>query len=298
MKKYFYLVVMLMMVSCTDQFVMDEVAGELAEQTPASEVATLMEKARWGDGQAYVELADCYREGKGVKQDFVGMLSMAAMACQYGGINHVEDFLFSLPENSEYRLAIEVLYKSDEEKMEEAEALADRLVEQGALDGYTMKGIMTMERGDSLEGKRLIEQGAENGSSLAEMLLCFPTWRDPDRPDMKKLTALAERIPWACNLLGDICSNKKNADLMNERLAAYYYMKADEQACLTKRGAQYLLIYHLTDKDFSLSESDFERIKKLSGDNSIVQEYQQSDDSDFEYDDCDSIEVVDTMVVQ
>jgi hypothetical protein len=39
------------------------------------------------------------------------MLSMAAMACQYGGINHVEDFLYSLPENSEYRLAIEVLYK-------------------------------------------------------------------------------------------------------------------------------------------------------------------------------------------
>ena len=81
MRKYFYLVVMLMMVSCTDQFVMDEVAGGVAEQTPASEVATLMEKARWGDGQAYVELADCYRDGKGVKQDFVGMLSMAAMAC-------------------------------------------------------------------------------------------------------------------------------------------------------------------------------------------------------------------------
>ena len=182
--------------------------------------------------------------------------------------------------------------------MEEAEALADRLVEQGALDGYTMKGIMTMERGDSLEGKRLIEQGAENGSSLAEMLLCFPTWRDPDRPDMKKLTALAERIPWACNLLGDICSNKENADLMNERLAAYYYMKADKQACLTKRGAQFLLIYHQTNKDFSLSESDFERIKKLGGDNPIVQEYLQSDDSDFKYDDCDSIEVVDTMVVQ
>lgn len=298
MKKFFYLMVALVLVSCTDQLVMDEVAGEFAEQTPASEVATLMEKARWGDGQAYLKLAECYRDGKGVKQDFVGMLSMAAMACQYGGINHVEDFLYSLPENSEYRLAIEVLYKSDEEKMEEAEVLADCLVEQGAVDGCTMKGIMTMERGDSLEGKRLIEQGAENGSSLAEMLLCFPNWRDCNKPDMKKLTALAERIPWACNLLGDICSDKENVDLMNERLAAYYYMKADEQACLTKRGAQYLLIYHLTHKDSSLSESDFERIKKLGGDNPIVQEYLQSDDSDFEYDDCDSIEVVDTVFVQ
>ena len=47
-----------------------------------------------------------------------------------------------------------------------------------------------------------------------------------------------------------------------------------------------------------MSESDFERIKKLGGDNPIVQEYLQSDDSDFDYDDYDSIEVVDTVVVQ
>lgn len=298
MRKYLFLIVSLVMFACTDQLMVDEMAGEYLEMAPASEISGLIEKARWGDGLAYVKLADCYRDGKGVQQDFVGMLSMTAMACQYGGINHVEDYLNSLPKGSEYRLAIEVLYKCDKEKMQEAEALADRMVEQGALDGYTMKGIMAMERGDSLEGKRLIEQGAENGSSLAEMLLCFPNWRDCNKPDMKKLTALAERIPWVCNLLGDICSNKENVDLMNERLAAYYYMKADEQACLTKRGAQYLLIYHQTDKDFSLSESDFERIKKLGGDNPIVQEYLQSDDSDFDYDDYDSIEVVDTVVVQ
>ncbi len=299
MKEFFYLMVALVLVSCTDQFVSDGTLGTNAEAlSTSSEFKALLAKARWGDGQAYVKLADCYRDGKGVKQDFVGMLSMAAMACQYDGINHVEDYLNSLPENSEYRLAIEVLYKCDKEKREEAEALADRLVDQGAVDGYTMKGIMTMERGDSLEGKHLIEQGAENGSSLAEMLLCFPNWRDCSKPDMKKLTALAERIPWACNLLGDICSDKENVDLMNERLAAYYYMKADEQACLTKRGAQYLLIAHLTDKDFSLSESDFERIKKLCSDNPIVQEYLQSDNPDYEYDDCDSIEVIDTVAVQ
>ena len=122
MKEFFYLMVALVLVSCTDQFVSDGTLGNNAEvSSTSSEFKALLAKARWGDGQAYVKLADCYRDGKGVKQDFVGMLSMAAMACQYDGINHVEDYLNSLPENSEYRLAIEVLYKCDKEKREEAE---------------------------------------------------------------------------------------------------------------------------------------------------------------------------------
>ena len=102
MKQYFYLVIALMMVSCTDQFTVDEVAGEYAEQTPVNEVATLMEKARWGDGQAYVKLADCYREGKGVKQDFITMLGMVSFADEYGGIGRMEDYISALPEDSEY----------------------------------------------------------------------------------------------------------------------------------------------------------------------------------------------------
>ena len=64
MKKYLFLVIALVLVSCTDQFVVDEVAGEYAQQAPANEVNALIEKARWGDGQAYVKLADCYRDGQ------------------------------------------------------------------------------------------------------------------------------------------------------------------------------------------------------------------------------------------
>ena len=38
---------------------------------------TIMDKARWGDGQAFLLLADCYRDGIGVKPDFLGMVCMA-----------------------------------------------------------------------------------------------------------------------------------------------------------------------------------------------------------------------------
>ncbi len=44
MKKYFYLVVMLMMVSCTDQFVMDEVAEKASVQIRESNVDSLIEQ--------------------------------------------------------------------------------------------------------------------------------------------------------------------------------------------------------------------------------------------------------------
>ena len=64
MKKLLFFVVALVLVSCTDQLLVDEVASRPVEQEAASEVSALMEKARWGDGEAYVKLADCYRDGK------------------------------------------------------------------------------------------------------------------------------------------------------------------------------------------------------------------------------------------
>ena len=86
----------LILVGCTDQFALDEVAKEVPHVTPTSEFQMLKEKAKWGDGKAYLKLADCYRDGRGVKQDFIGMLSMASLANDYGGINRMEEYLDSV----------------------------------------------------------------------------------------------------------------------------------------------------------------------------------------------------------
>lgn len=58
---------------------------ELTEQksmtvTPQDSVMSLLNQARWGDGSAYIKLADCYRDGFGVKKDFFDMINMAFMA--------------------------------------------------------------------------------------------------------------------------------------------------------------------------------------------------------------------------
>ena len=264
MKKYLFLVVALVMFSCTDQFVVDEVAGEYAQQTPASEVTALIEKARWGDGQAYVKLADCYRDGKGVKQDFINMLGMVSFADEYGGISRMEDYLSALPEDSEYRLVFDAMEKFCGNKQEESLAMADKLIERDYVEGYTVKGIILSEQGNREEGKHLLAQAAEKGSGFAELYLCMPDLKGAENPDIARLIALAERMPLANACLGKIYSGKNDESKKDERLAAYYYMKADEKACLPKDGARWLLAYHRNGGNLQLSEKDIERLELLA----------------------------------
>lgn len=78
---------MLFLASCSEQQVMEETTSstKLTEQTsmtvsPQDSVMSLLNHARWGDGSAYLKLADCYRDGFGVKKDFFGMIMMAEIA--------------------------------------------------------------------------------------------------------------------------------------------------------------------------------------------------------------------------
>ena len=264
MKKYLFLVIALVLVSCTDQFVVDEVAGEYAQQAPANEVNALIEKARWGDGQAYVKLADCYRDGKGVKQDFINMLAMVSFADEYGSIKHMGDYLSALPDDSEYRLAFDAMEKFSGNKQEEGLAMAEKLIERDCAEGYTVKGIILSEQGNREEGKHLLERAAEKGSGFAELYLCIPDLKTKQNTDIGRLTALAERMPLANASLAKIYTGKENPDLKDERLAAYYYLKADEKACLTRDGARWLLAYHRNGGNLKLSEKDIERLELLA----------------------------------
>ena len=264
MKKYLFLVMTLVLVSCTDQMMVDEVAGEHAQQTPESNVATLMENARWGDGQAYVKLADCYRDGKGVKQDFVNMLAMASFADEYGGLKHIDDYLSALPEDSEYKLVFDAMEKFSGNKQGEGLAMAEELIERDCAEGYAIKGIILSEQGNREEGKPLLERATEKGSGFANLYLCMSDLKGTENPDIARLTALAERMPLANACLGKIYSGKNDESKKDERLAASYYMKADEKACLPKDGARWLLAYHRNGGNLQLGKKDIERLELLA----------------------------------
>ena len=264
MRKYLLFVVVLILASCSDQFNVENVADAVLEPSAGSDVSALMEKARWGDGEAYVKLADCYRDGKGVKQDFINMLAMASFADEYGGISRMEDYLSTLPEESEYRLVFDAMDKFCGDKQEEGLAMAEKLIERDCAEGYTVKGIILSEQGNREEGKHLLERAAEKGSGFAELYLCIPDLKSKQNTDIGRLTALAERMPLANASLAKIYTGKDNPNLKDEQLAAYYYLKADEKACLTRDGARWLLAYHRNGGNLKLSEKNIERLELLA----------------------------------
>ena len=264
MKKCFLFIVGLILASCSDQLGVEKVADAVVEQSVNNEVKGLIEKARWGDGQAYVKLADCYREGKGVKQDFFGMLAMASFADDYGGINCIEDYLLTLPNESEYKQVFDAMEKFLVKNYEESLATAKKLIEKDCPEGYTLKGIITTELGDKAGGEQLLKIAAEKGSSFAEVVLCYPDWNQAKNPNIATLKAMADKLPIANACLAKIYTGKENPDLKNEQLAAYYYMKADENACLSKNGARWLLAYHRNGGNLKLSEKNIERLELLA----------------------------------
>ena len=271
MKKILYsiMAVLLAMVSCTDNQFLDETAGNPTELSSTNELNTLIEKARWGDGQAFVKLADCYRDGKGVNKDFIGMLAMLAQADEYGGISNMEDYLKTLPEGSDFKLIFDAVENYEKKNVEEATSMFEELIAKGYPDGYAVQGIITMERGDTLEGVRLIEQAATAGSTFAELLQCVPDWRGATNPDLDKLAALSDKIPFVNAILAKMYAGYEDENLQNDQLAAYYYLKADEKACLGKRGARWLLGYHRGGGKLSLSERDIQRLRILAGETAV-----------------------------
>ena len=264
MKKILLLIVVLILASCSDQFSVDSVVDAPIEQTANSDVKMLIEKARRGDGKAYVELANRYRDGIGVNQDFIGMLAMVSFADEYGGICRMEDYLSSLPDDSDYKLVFDAMEKFSGNKSDEALAMAEKLIVKDCPEGYTVKGIITSEQGDKAEGKRLLTIAAEKGSGFAELYLCIPNKQQGEEPDIATLSALVDKLPIANACLAKIYANKDYESIYDERQAAFYYMKADANACLSRDGARWLMGYYLRN-NMQIEKHEMERLKTLGG---------------------------------
>lgn len=88
-------------------------------------------------------------------------------------------------------------------------------------------------------------------------------WKENIQPDKLKLEQLAERIPLAYKLLGKLSLKPDENGKIDERKVAYYYIKADEHALLSRREARWLLAYHEDVGIPQLTDSDVKRLKKF-----------------------------------
>ena len=260
MKKYLFVwaIALVALVSCNNQ--PKDAAIEAKNSFDA-----LIEQARWGSGEAYVKLADCYRDGKGVERDLCGMFFMLYLAQDYGGIRSFDDYMKNIPEDSDFRLVYEIMEHNDKWHSETGDSLANVLVERGVPDGYVIRAANLLEKGDTLEGKRLIDLAASKGSVLAEIILCKPELlQRSGRPDIARLAKLTDKHPYIYLLLAQESYERRHDDGMDEQKVIGYLQMADLYACLTKKDAQRLLRFQEEGK-CQLPNADIDRLKKLAG---------------------------------
>ena len=266
MKKCIILFMVAILASCSDTQLAESIAdvkeSELVKEnaTGRAEIKALVERARWGDGQAYLQLADCYRDGIGVKKNFLGMLAMVEQARVHGAIHDEMEYVTKIPEDNDIKRFCDLMNKSCSQLIEEKDSVMVQLATIDSPDVLAMYGVLCVESGDSIRGFEIIRDASERGSDFAALLNALLDWKGNIQPDKMKLEQLAERIPLAYKLLGKLSLKPDENGIVDERKVAYYYMKADEHALLSRREARWLLAYH---KDVSIPELTDSDVKRL-----------------------------------
>ena len=268
MKKLVFSLAALLTVGCTEQSLMNDFIDETASIENLHEVSTTnlvnsyIEKARWGDASAYIKLAECYHDGIGVKADFFGTLSMLMMADQFGGTKSVQSYLDSLPDTDNMKLTFNAIGQLDKYGYDQADSIANILIGNGYSEGYSLRGILQIERGDTIGGQQTIQAGADNGSTFAELLMCAvptPGEHSDNIFEAERIKGLSGRVPIADLMLGDIYSGYESDSTIDINLAAMYYRRADEQGFLGKRQARWLLNYY-NNGGISVDAKEIERL--------------------------------------
>ena len=266
MKKCIILFMVAILASCSDTQLAESIAdvkeSELVKEnaTGSADIKALVERARWGDGQAYLQLADCYRDGIGVKKNFLGMLAMVEQARVHGAIHDEMEYVTKIPEDNDIKRFCDLMDKSCSQLIEEKDSVMVQLATIDSPDVLAMYGVLCVESGDSIRGFEIIKDATERESDFAALLNALLDWKGNIQPDKMKLEQLAERIPLAYKLLGKLSLKPDENGIVDERKVAYYYMKADEHALLSQREAKWLLAYH---KDVSIPELTDSDVKRL-----------------------------------
>lgn len=265
-KKCIILFMAALLASCSDTQLSESIAdvkeADLVKENAngSAEINALVERARWGDGQAYLQLADCYRDGIGVKKDFLGMMVMVEQARAHGAIHDEKEYMTQIPDDNDIKRFCNLMDKSSDQLREGNDSIMAQLATIDSPDAHALFGVLCVEIGDSIRGFEIIRDASERGSDFAALLNALPDWKGNIQPDKMKLEQLAERIPLAYKLLGKLSLKPDENGMIDERKVAYYYMKADEHALLSRREAKWLLAYHKDVGIPRLTDSDAKRL--------------------------------------
>lgn len=268
MKQFYFFMLMLILTSCSENLIVNKLPSvdgdtEAKHEVSAQDsVASLLYRARCGDGKAYLKLADCYREGYGVEKDLTSMLMMTIMAVDRGSIKRVDNYFDDVPDDSEFKQLFLLVDSHNMKSKEDVDSIMNILAEHENPDARAILGLVTAEYGDTIRGGSLIKEAVAQGSTLAELAMTFPDFSGKEKPDVSKLLEIAERIPLVYSILGDMYFEGVEHGNIDRKRAAEYYLLADQHGVLYRLGATRLLDIYRQGGEIELSPDDVQRLKE------------------------------------
>ena len=202
------------------------------------------EQARLGIGDAYVKMAQYYRDGTLGKPNLLNVMSMGFMAEEYMAIPNLDALFKDVPDSDATKIAFQALDMLNQ--VEDEDTLmteANKLLTQGIPEGYVIKAVIAWKKGETDKAVTLCDKAIIDGSIIADVLkdIILGDTKYGEDFSPKTLLKIADRFPMAYRLLGDYYAKIPNDSINDIPLAMQYYLKASDHACLGRREALWVL---------------------------------------------------------
>lgn len=225
-----------------------------------------LDHARWGNTDGYLNLARCYRDGIGVERNFYRSLALITTLQNFDGKFDSDAFYRELPDDDLMRMYYECVNQiGRQEQKPYIGEVAERLIEKGNPDGFALKGVMALEGGRIEESDSLFALAMSEQSFLGVMLYPLIHQEEDEveyNPELMEL--VASNMPFIYCQLGDYYSGRETGETIDFNKAVELYRKAEEQACLHRKGAEWLLLQILEKKVKPADNTEVERLMSLN----------------------------------
>ncbi len=236
MKRIFVLLLtsILCTVSCERFY---ESSGNKHQEITDSEDAFfegLIQKARSGNAEAYLDLASCYLNGNGGENSAFNAIVMYQFYCDMKGCR-IDKFIKSLPADNQARLFYEIMDCPTTEDMPH-DMLAN-IMRVSPAEAIALEAARAHEQGRSMEEvQRILEEAERAGSEAASIaLILMLEEQGNEQMYLRSLYKNAERFPIVNVLLGKYYLRHPEGD--NLEKAIRHYMVLDEYAIMTEHHA-------------------------------------------------------------
>lgn len=248
-KKTITLLLAAFLFGCSQQELSIE-KGVAAEHSPSlganvpDSVQHYFDQARLGIGDAYVKMAQFYRDGTLGKPDVLKVMQMGIMAEEYKAIPNIEALFKDVPDSDATKMAFQAIAMLDHTENDDSlTAKADLLLAQKIPEGHLLQAMIAYKKGDKEKAIALCDKAIGSGSTIADIskdiILSGTEYGNELQP--KTLLKIADRFPMAYRLLGDYYAKIPNDSVSDIPLARQYYLKASDHACLGRREALWVL---------------------------------------------------------